>query len=129
MKNLVEVILWGQVIFNISSNQFFIFLVRIMKSAKINSLKVYRVFNLSISLLMLIVHTILSFSSCYLKGTNCWWPNLSMNLFSWKILWQFYPETGNSNPQKFLIMKIFAKNPIVTMKISNKMFGMSFYQF
>ena len=80
-----------QVILDISSNNFFIFLVRIRKSTKINSLKVYRVFNLSISLMMLIAPMFLSFSVYYLKGTNCLDRNFSLNLFSKKYLIAILP--------------------------------------
>ena len=39
----------------------------------------------------LIVPTFLSFSGYYIKGTNCWDRNFSLDLFSKNILQQFYP--------------------------------------
>ena len=45
-KNFVGIKFRGQVILNISSNHFFIYLVRIRKIGENDSLKVYRVFNI-----------------------------------------------------------------------------------
>ena len=104
-----------QVILNISSNQFF-FLSESVKLAKINSLNVYAVFNLSISLMMLVAPTFLSFSGYCFKGTNCWEHDFPLNLFLRNILWRFYPKTGTPIQQKFLIVKIFARKPMVSMK-------------
>ena len=49
-------------------------------------IKVYRVFNLSISLMKLIVPIFLSFSGYYVKGTNWRERNFSLNLFLRNIL-------------------------------------------
>ena len=49
-------------------------------------IKVYRVFNLSISLMKLIVPIFLSFSGYYVKGTNWRVRNFSLNLFLRNIL-------------------------------------------
>ena len=84
---------------------------------KINSLKVHRVFYHSISLMTLIVPTFLSVSGYFLKGTNCWKLDFSLNFFSRNILRRFYPKTGNPIPQKCLIVKISAKKPMVNMII------------
>ena len=77
----------------------------------------------------LTVPTFLSFSGYCLKGTNRCEHDFSLNLFSRNILWRFYPKTGNRIKPKFLIVKIFAKKPMVPMKIENKIFGLSFCQF
>ena len=107
-----------QVILDISSNQFFIFFQsEPAKLAKIDYLKVFRVFKLSITLMTLIVRTFLSFDGYYIKGTNCWECNFSPNLFLRNIFWQFPHKTGSTISQKFLIVKISAKKPMVTMKI------------
>ena len=58
-----------------------------------------------------------TFSSDCLQATNFWEHNFSLNLFSRNILWRFYPKTGNLIQQEFLIVKIFTKKPIVTMKL------------
>ena len=94
-----------------------------------SQLNIYPVFSLSISLMMLIVPTFLSFSGYCLKGINCWWHDFSLNLFSQYILWRFYSERENRIQQNFLIVKNLAKNPVVTMKIQSKMFELSFCQF
>ena len=88
------------------------FLSRSAISAKINSLKVYRVFSLSINLMTLIVPIFLSFSRYYLKDTTFWESNFLLTLFS-----QYYSKTGNQIPQKFVIMKISAQKPMFDMKI------------
>ena len=107
-----------QVILDISSNQSFIFFQsEPAKLAKIDYLKVFRVFKLSITLMTLIVPTFLSFDGYYIKGTNCWECNFSPNLFLRNISWQFSHKTGSTISQKFLIVKISAKKPMVTMKI------------
>ena len=94
-----------------------------------SQLNIYPVFSLSISLMMLIVPTFLSFSGYYLKNTNCWEHNFSLDLFLLNILWRLYPKTGNSIPQNFLIVKVSAKKPMVTMKIWNKKLELSFPRF
>ena len=71
-----------------------------MKSVKINSLNVYPVFSLSISLMTLIVPTFLSLSGYCLYGTNCWEHDFSLNLFSPNILWQLHPKKGNPIQKK-----------------------------
>ena len=40
----------------------------------------------------------------------------SLNLFSRTILWQLYPKTGSSIPQKFLIVKIKARSYYENLK-------------
>ena len=78
--------------------------------AKINSaLNVYPVFNLSISLVTLIVPTFLSFSGYQLQGTIFWEHNFLLNLFSRNILWRFHPKTGNPIQQKISDREDFCK--------------------
>ena len=90
IKVLLKLNLVDQIILNISSSYFFI-LSESAKSAKINSLKVYRVSDLSISLMKPIVPTFLSFSGYCIKDTDCRDHSFSLNLFLRNILWQFYP--------------------------------------
>ena len=70
----------------------------------------------------LIVPTFLSFGGYCLIGKHCWEHDFLLNLFSRNILWRFYPKTGNPIQQKFLTVKIFGKNSMLTMKMKNKMF-------
>ena len=63
---------------------FFFFKSESVKSAKINSLKVYPLFSLSISLMTLIVA--MSFNGYCLKGTKCWEHEFIFTKYIMKIL-------------------------------------------
>ena len=85
IKTLPELNLVDRVILSIISNHFFNFLVRIRE------IGFQSVFNLLISLMTLIVPTLLHFRCYYVKNTNCWERNFSLNLFSRNMLWRLYP--------------------------------------